>query len=62
MNLLSWMLLALLALWMVAALVYIFRHKGGCSCGGGSCCGNCAECSACGRCAPKGGARKRKER
>lgn len=59
MNGLSWLILALAALWFVLALKRILRG-GGCSCGGGRCDGNCA---ACGRCAPqkrKCGARRKR--
>ena len=49
MNFLSWMLVALIALWLVAAVAHIVRHRGGCSCGGGGadCCGDCARCVGC---------------
>lgn len=35
MNFLSWCLLLLIALWVVLALGYVIRNKGGCACGGG---------------------------
>lgn len=44
MNLLSWLLLALLAAWFIAAVAR--RKKGGCG-------GNCAECARRGGCAQK---------
>lgn len=50
MNLVSWIVLGLIAAWAVVALVYVIRHRGaGCggSCGGGcgkGCDGDCAHC------------------
>lgn len=53
MDLLSILLLVLVALWFVLAVVYMVRHRG-CSCGCGGACGRrrgngCAG-GACGRC------------
>lgn len=49
MDLLSWIILAAVALWFVAALRHIIRHRGGCSCGQGgkACDGNCSACHHC---------------
>ena len=53
MNLGSWLLLGLVAVWLVAALTHIVRNRGKfCGCGGGhgkkhSCCGDCANCGNC---------------
>lgn len=50
MNLLSWIILAAVAAWFVAAIVHIIRRRGSCSCGKGknSCCGDCTGCGRCG--------------
>ena len=50
MNLGSWLLLALMVIWLVVAVVHIVRNRGNCcGCGGGpskghGCCGDCANC------------------
>ena len=64
MNFLSWLLVALIALWLVAAVVHILRHRGGCSCGGnsGGCCGDCARCAGCADCAKEKGAKSPRRR
>ncbi len=46
MNFASYLLVGLVAVWLVAAIVHIVRHRGGC-CGGG-CDGKCESCGACG--------------
>lgn len=47
MNLVSWIVLGLIAAWAVVALIYVIRHRGsgcgGTSCGSG-CNGDCAHC------------------
>ena len=50
MNLGSWLLLGVVAVWLVVALVHIVRNRGNC-CGCAShrgnqhgCCGDCANC------------------
>ena len=46
MNFLSWLLLILVALWLVAAVFHIVRRRGGCSCGGcGGACDRCVGCA-----------------
>lgn len=48
MNFASYLLLGLVLVWLVAAVVHIVRHRGGC-CGGSDSCGcsgNCANCTA----------------
>ena len=53
MNLGSWLLLGIVAVWLVIALAHIVRNRGNCcGCGGGhgkrhSCCGDCANCGNC---------------
>ncbi len=56
MDLLSILLLVLVALWFVLAVIYMVRHRG-CGCGRGCACGRrrgngCAggACGRCGRC------------
>ncbi|MCI6020953.1 MAG: FeoB-associated Cys-rich membrane protein [Clostridia bacterium] len=50
MDILSIIILVLLAIWFVAAVIYMIKNKGGCSCGGSSC-GSCTDCkNGCGGC------------
>lgn len=44
MDILSIIILVLLAIWFAAAVIYMIKNKGGCSCGGGSSCGGGAYC------------------
>ena len=48
MNLIDWVLLAILAVILFFALRKTVRSKGSCSCGSAGCSGNCAACS-CGK-------------
>ena len=48
MNLIDWILLAVLAVILFFALRKTIRSKGSCNCAGGGCSGSCAACS-CGK-------------
>jgi hypothetical protein len=55
MDFLSIILVALVILWVIAAVIYLIRHRGTGCCGTGSgCSGCCAKCGGCHQDNPKG--------
>lgn len=45
MDILSVILLTLILLWIIAAVIYLFRHHGSPCCGAGTCANHCKRCS-----------------
>lgn len=45
MDILSIILLALIFLWITAAVIYLFRHRGSPCCGTGTCANHCNRCA-----------------
>jgi hypothetical protein len=55
MNILSGIILIVIAVWLILAFVYLAKHKGG------SCAGGCTGCSGCAGCAQAGNCSKYKD-